>query len=149
MCTCLCLFCHGSLGTLAYITFRREGQHKTKSSCKLNKWKPTGAVGCCFLPKASRQLVQHLPHQHHTWEQNRDPDNRKAEQQPSLAPLGPQQTLSRALLQTEIYYIYFALCFHAFDSSNLFILVFVGLTVRLYNKSLLLNPIWLYLDIPV
>lgn len=53
----------------------------------------------------------------------------------------------RATLQTNTYIL--ALCFQSFDPSNLFVLVFVGLIVKVYDNSLLVNPIWLSLDIPV
>lgn len=63
------------------------------------------------------------------------------------SPLPTILCLCGAVLQAAIYID--ALCFQSFDPSNLFVLVFVGLVVEVYDNSLLVNPIWLYLDILV
>lgn len=62
----------------------------------------------------------------------------------------PQHSVFAEPCFKQKYRIYFfALCFQAFDLSNLFVLVFVGFAVKVYDNSLLVNPIWLCLDIPV
>lgn len=165
MYTCPCVFSDGSLGTLGYITFKRKGHHpKTKSRWELRKWKARRGCPCGGTLvsaqgerlQAATRPVPRLPHRHHAvGAEPGSGNNRNRGRGPSLPLPCPALPCPRysafaepRFKQKYIIYI-FALCFPAFDRSNLFVLVFVGLTVKVYDNSLLDNPIWLDLDIPV
>lgn len=142
----------------------KDNNTKQKNRCKLNKWKARwGCRGGWTLVSAPGEQLQAATRQAAgsvpfptgttTWEQIPDPGAREMQDRDLRSPL-PCPARNTLCLRSpaskrNIYIYIFALCFQAFDPPNLFVLVFVDLTVKVYDNSLLVNPIWLSLDIPV